>query len=45
MEIFPGYLTSYIPEIFRQNKKNADLLKLYKDAVENFKDKWQLIYL
>ena len=46
MEIFPGYLTSYIPDIFRQNKKNADLLKLYKDAVENFKDKGAtLIYL
>ena len=46
IEIFPGYLTSYIPDIFRQNKKNADLLKLYKDAVENFKDKGAtLIYL
>ncbi|MFA5698152.1 MAG: transcription elongation factor GreA [Sphaerochaeta sp.] len=46
MEIFPGYLTSYIPEMYRQHKKNADLLKLYKDAVENFKEKAAtLIYL
>lgn len=45
-EIFGGYLTSYIPEIFRHNKKNADLLKLYKDAVENYKEKAAtLIYL
>ncbi|HKL60070.1 MAG TPA: transcription elongation factor GreA [Sphaerochaeta sp.] len=44
--LFPYYLTSYIPEIFRHNKKTAEFNKVYKDAVENFKEKAStLIYL
>ncbi len=44
--LFPSYLTSYIPDIFRHYKKQADLAKIYKDAVENFKEKSAtLLYL
>ncbi|MGB4408254.1 MAG: transcription elongation factor GreA [Sphaerochaeta sp.] len=44
--LFPYYLTSYIPEIFRHNKKTAEFNKVYKDVVENFKEKAStLIYL
>ncbi|MGE4583325.1 MAG: transcription elongation factor GreA [Sphaerochaeta sp.] len=46
ISLFPYYLTSYIPEIFRQNKKNNEFVKVYKDAVENFKERGNtLIYL
>ena len=46
IQLFPHYLTNYIPEIFRQNKKSAEFSKLYKDAVDNFKEKSNtLIYL
>ena len=45
-ELFPSYLTSYIPDIYRHHKKNAEFAKVYKDAVENFKDKRaMLLYL
>jgi transcription elongation factor GreA-like protein/transcription elongation GreA/GreB family factor len=37
--LFPYYLTGYIPEVFRHHKKNGEFAKVYKDAVENFKDK------
>ena len=44
--LFPHYLTGYIPEIFRQNKKQSEFVKVYKDAVENFKENGNtLIYL
>lgn len=46
IKIFPLYLTSYIPDVFRQNKKFQAFSKVYKDAVENFRDKSStLIYL
>lgn len=44
--LFQYYLTSYIPEIFRHHKKTAEFNKVFKDAVENFKEKAStLIYL
>ena len=44
--LFPHYLTGYIPDIFRQNKKQNEFVKVYKDAVENFKENGNtLIYL
>ena len=44
--LFPAYLTSYIPDIYRHHKKQAEFAKVYKDAVENFKDKSAtLLYL
>mgnify|MGYP001130653667 CR=1 FL=1 len=46
VSLFPYYLTSYIPEIFRQNKKQSEFVKVYKEAVENFKEHGNtLIYL
>ncbi len=46
VQLFPSYLTGYIPEIFRQNKKSNEFAKVYKDAVENFKENGNtLIYL
>ncbi len=46
VQLFPYYLTGYIPDIFRQNKKTNDFVKVYKDAVENFKEKGNtLLYL
>lgn len=45
-QLFPYYLTGYIPDIFRQNKKTNDFIRIYKDAVENFKEKGNtLLYL
>lgn len=45
-QLFPHYLTGYIPEIFRLNKKSNEFVKVYKDAVDNFKEKGNtLIYL
>jgi len=45
-QLFPYYLTGYIPDIYRQNKKTNDFVKIYKDAVENFKEKGNtLLYL
>ncbi|MDT4761471.1 transcription elongation factor GreA [Sphaerochaeta sp. PS] len=44
--LFQYYLTSYIPDIFRHHKKQAEFNKVYRDAVENFKEKSStLIYL
>ncbi|WP_320130888.1 transcription elongation factor GreA [uncultured Sphaerochaeta sp.] len=46
IQLFPLYLTSYIPDVFRQSKKFPEFSKVYKDAVENFRDKsGTLIYL
>jgi transcription elongation factor GreA len=46
VQIFPLYLTSYIPDVFRQHKKFQAFSKVYKEAVENFRDKSStLIYL
>lgn len=45
-QLFPYYLTSYIPEVFRVHKKQAEFVKLFKDAVDNFKEHANtLIYL
>ncbi|MCK9547421.1 MAG: transcription elongation factor GreA [Sphaerochaeta sp.] len=45
-DLFPSYLTGYIPDIYRHHKKNGELAKIYKDAVENFKEKSStLLYL
>ncbi|HZJ87949.1 MAG TPA: transcription elongation factor GreA [Sphaerochaeta sp.] len=44
--LFPSYLTSYIPEVFKQNKKQAAFARVYKDAVESYKEKSaMLLYL
>ncbi len=44
--LFEHYLTSYIPDIFKQKKKVSALLNIYTDSVENFKEKGNtLIYL
>ncbi|ADY13208.1 transcription elongation factor GreA [Sphaerochaeta globosa] len=45
-QLFPFYLTGYIPDIFRQNKKTTEFVKVYKDVAENFKEKGNtLLYL
>ncbi|MGE4453199.1 MAG: transcription elongation factor GreA [Sphaerochaeta sp.] len=44
--LFDAYLTGYIPDIFKQKKKYSALAGIYRDAVENFKEKGNtLIYL
>jgi transcription elongation factor GreA len=46
VQLFPLYLTSYIPDVFRQHKKFDEFKKVYKDAVENFRDRANtLVYL
>jgi len=45
-QLFHAYLTGYIPDIYRSNKKMNEFVKVYKDAVENFKERsTTLIYL
>ncbi len=44
--LFDSYLTGYIPDIYKQKKKYSALAGIYRDAVENFKEKGNtLIYL
>jgi len=46
MDLFPHYLTSYIPDTFRSNKKADSFARVFKQCVENYKDKSQeFLYL
>lgn len=46
MDLFPYYLTSFIPDTFRSNKKAESFSRIFKHSVENYKDKSQVfLYL
>jgi transcription elongation factor GreA-like protein/transcription elongation GreA/GreB family factor len=37
-QLFPSYLTNYIPDIFRHHKKQTEMAKVYRETAENFKE-------
>ena len=46
MDLFPHYLTSYIPDTFRSNKKADSFGRVFKQCVGNYKDQSQVfLYL
>ncbi|MDC7236559.1 MAG: transcription elongation factor GreA [Sphaerochaetaceae bacterium] len=46
MDLFPHYLTSFIPDTFRSNKKADSFSRVFKQSVENYRDKSQVfLYL
>ncbi len=46
LELFPHYLTSYIPDTFRSNKKAKSFARIFKQCVANYRDKSQVfLYL
>ena len=46
MDLFPHYLTSYIPDTFRSNKKSESFSRVFKQCVADYKEKSQVfLYL
>lgn len=46
MDLFPNYLTSYIPDTFRSNKKANSFARVFKKCVEDYKNNSQVfLYL